>query len=122
MKNINHITVSGNLTADAEKRGKNMPLQFAIACNETRKEGDEWTEYANFFDCVIFGKRADSLKEYLKKGLKVCVSGRLHQSRWEDKDGNPRRAVSIYVDDLEFMAKRGENAKKPETTYDDIPF
>lgn len=105
---INSCMVSGNLTRDAEMRGTGVSvLTFSVAVNERRKnpETDEWEEVPSFIDCVLFGRRAQSLQDYLTKGTKVAVQGRLRQDSWE-ADGQRRSRVQIVVDELEFMSRR----------------
>ncbi len=119
MNNINTVTLSGNLTKDATLR--NNALQFSVAVNNSRKNAEgEWEDYASFIDCVIFGNRAKALEQYLVKGQKVLISGRLNQSRWEDKDGNPRRAVSVFVNELELVS--GKPRKNEPVDSEHIPF
>lgn len=128
---VNSVTISGNLTRDSELRatgGGTSVLRFGVAVNDRRKNRDgEWEDHANFVDCVMFGRRAESLERYLTKGAKVAVSGRLSYSSWEDRDTGQRRSrLEVVVDELEFMSgRRGE--KRPERRRepyadDDIPF
>lgn len=111
---INKTVLCGNLTKDPEKKGTedNPVLTFSIAVNEFVPNKDD---YANYFDCVVFGKRAASLAKVLHKGLKVCIEGRLHQDRYESKEGQKRSKIEIYVNDIEFMSAK-QNAD------DDIPW
>ena len=110
MKNMNKVIICGNVVSDAVFK---KVCRFSIASNTIAKDSDgEWSDYANFFDCVIFGKFGESMEEYLTKGTKVCIEGTLHQNRWEDEDGNKRAKVEIYVDNIELMAKSKEDAKK----------
>jgi len=78
---------------------------------------------------VVFGKRAEALAEYLKKGQLVAVEGKLRQDNWEDKDGNKRSRVEILMDNLHFVSSpkgnnNGANTDVPEDIGDDedIPF
>lgn len=114
MKNINNVTVSGNLVKDAYN-GK--VCTFTVACNEMRKEDDEWVEYPNYFDCVIFGKYGDTMAEYLKKGVKVCINGKLNQSRWVDDDDELHSRVQIIVNDIELLSKQGYKEDKKKKKY-----
>ena len=102
---INNVTLCGNLVRDPEKKGSedNPVLRFSIAVNEFVPNADD---YANYFDCVVFGKRAAALAKVLHKGLKVCISGKLHQDRYETKDGQKRSSVEIRVNDVEFMSAK----------------
>lgn len=108
---INKVIVSGNLTRDAELRTSasgNTVCSFGVAVNERRRtQNGEWEEYANFVEMSIFGRRAEALAQYLTKGTKVAIEGRLHYSSWEDKNGGGRRSkIDVYVDELEFMSGR----------------
>ena len=110
---INHITLSGNLTRDAELRSTQTDvhvLVFGLAFNERHRkpDSDEWEDVPNFVDCVLFGNRAEALAEYLVKGAKVTIDGRLHWSQWETEDGAKRSKHEIIVGELEFMAPRKE--------------
>ncbi|WP_210374684.1 single-stranded DNA-binding protein, partial [Borreliella garinii] len=63
-----------------------------------------------YFDCVIFSKRAESLNEYLKKGKQVVVSGSLKYESWQDKNtGDKRSKINIFVDNLQMFSS-GSNA------------
>lgn len=118
---INTVSISGNITADAKKnetKSGSAVLTFSVAVNERRKNSaGEWEDYPNFIDCAIFGKRAESLAQYLKKGTKVSVSGHLRQSRWE-RDGQKRSKLDIVVDEVEFFAPK----KVQQADEEPIPF
>ena len=102
MKDINTVTVSGRLTRDGELKFTNggfAILNFSLASNYSKKVGDSWEEQANFFDCVVLGKRGESLAQYLTKGQQVMVSGEIRQDRWE-KDGEKKSRISIIANDI----------------------
>lgn len=108
---INKVMISGNLTRDAELRtaaSGTAVCSFGVAVNERRKnQSGEWEDVANFVDCQLFGRRAEAIAQYLTKGTKVAVEGRLHYSSWEDRNGGGRRSkLEVYVDELEFMSGR----------------
>lgn len=110
---INRATISGNLTRDAELRStaSGMPvLSFSVAVNDRRKNNQtgEWEDVPNFIDCTMFGTRAQSLSQYLTKGTKVAVEGKLRWSQWE-RDGQKRSKIEIIVDSLDFMSSRNNN-------------
>ena len=108
---INKVMISGNTTRDAELRATstgNSVLTFGVAVNDRRRNANgEWEDYANFVDCQLFGRRAEALAQYLTKGTKVAIEGRLHYSSWEDRNGGGRRSkIDVYVDELEFLSSR----------------
>ena len=116
---INKVCISGNLTRDPELRalssGTNV-LEFGVAVNDRRKNSNgEWEDYPNFVDCSLFGKRAEKLAQYLSKGQKVAIAGKLHYSSWE-KDGQKRSKLSVLVDDIEFMSRKGDGASNARQT------
>lgn len=125
---INRVTISGNLTRDPELRSTPSGmavLQLGVAVNDRRKNQrtGEWEDHPNFIDCTMFGTRAEKLAQYLGKGAKVAIDGKLRYESWE-KDGQKRSKLSVIVDDIEFMS-RGESApqQREEAVYDeDIPF
>lgn len=131
---INKAFITGNITRDVELRSTGGGLSvanFTVAVNDRRKnqQTGEWEDRPNFIDCTMLGKRAEALAQYLTKGVKVSIEGRLRWSSWEDKNGGGKRSkVEVVVDEVELMA-RGEKrpseaATEPQTgLYDeDIPF
>ncbi len=109
---VNVCAFAGRLTRDAELKYANSgtPIcRFSIANNWSKKQGDQWTEEVNFFDCVMFGRRAEALQKYLTKGTQVTISCEARHDRWQDRDGNSRSKVSFVVDKLTFGGSRGDN-------------
>lgn len=110
---INRVIISGNLTRDPELRQTQSGmavLSFGVAVNDRRKNPStgEWEDYPNFVDCTMFGARANSLANYLSKGTKVSIEGKLRWSQWE-RDGQKRSKLEVIVDELEFMSSRNGN-------------
>ena len=131
--NINRVVLTGNLTREPELRrtATGMAiLDFGLAVNDRRKdENGEWTDYANFFDCTMFGTRAESVSGYLNKGNKVGIEGKLHYGTWTDKKGNKRSKVSVTVDEIELLTPKSVPNATPDvqfsesSVYDEnIPF
>lgn len=116
---INRAAISGNLTRDAELRmtqGGTQVLSFGVAVNERRRnpQTGEWEDQPSFIDCTLFGRRAQAISQYMRKGAKVAVEGRLHQRSWSDRDtGKRRSAVEVIVDEVEFMGSR-QGAQQPQ--------
>lgn len=110
---LNTVAISGNLTRDIELRSTQGGMaigRFGVAVNERRKQGDEWVDYANFVDIVMFGRRAESLAQYLTKGAKVAIKGRLHYSSWQADDGSKRSKLEVVVDDIDLMSRGNQGA------------
>ncbi|MDO5044933.1 MAG: single-stranded DNA-binding protein [Coriobacteriia bacterium] len=127
---INRAIISGNLTADAELRtttSGTSVASFSIAVNERYKnqQSGQWEDRANFIPVTLFGKRAESLAQYLKKGKKVNVDGRLRWSQWQ-QDGKNRSKIEVIADDIELLSQSRESKQATQEAAfdfdDDIPF
>lgn len=110
---MNSVCIIGNLTRDPELR--HLPsgtevAEFGIAVNS--KKGDE--ERADFFDVTTFGKQAEVCAQYLAKGRKVAIEGRLQQDRWQTEGGENRSKVKIVAHRVDFLTPRDENAGSPQ--------
>ena len=106
---INRVIISGNLTRDPELRSTQSGMDvmsFGVAVNDRRRnpQTNEWEDYPNFVDCTMFGNRARSLHQYLSKGTKVAIEGKLRWSQWE-RDGQKRSKIEVIVDEIEFMSR-----------------
>lgn len=107
---INNVILSGHLTSNIELRSTasgSSVLEFSIAVDERKRDQKtgEWSTYANFFNCVMFGSRAESLSKIFEKGMKVAVSGHLRYESWE-KDGQKRSSVRVVAEEVEIMSRR----------------
>ncbi|AEE16855.1 single-stranded DNA-binding protein [Treponema brennaborense] len=105
MADLNHVTLIGRLTRDAELKytsGGFAISNFSIAVNRRRKNGDQWVDEASFFDINLYGKSAENLKPYLLKGKQVAIDGELRQDRWE-QDGQPRSKVVIAANNVQLL-------------------
>lgn len=135
MQGLNTVSIGGNLCRNAELRATASGmavLTFSVAVNESRKnqQTGEYEDYPNYVDCTIFGRRAESISRYLTKGTYVALTGRLHQNRWQNKDGQNRSKLEVTVDNIHFES-RGEQdggyaqqqEEPPADLYgEDIPF
>jgi single-strand DNA-binding protein len=111
--NVNRVFLMGNLTRDVEIRhlpSNTAVAQFGLAVNERYKDRDgNWQERANFFDCEMFGARAEAFARFLHKGRPVFIEGRLRLDRWEDKStGQPRSKVKVIAENFEFVDSKSD--------------
>lgn len=108
---INNVNLSGNVTRDVEKRGTaDKPyITFGLAVTEYKGNGEK---SPMFFSCIMFGKRAASVAEFIQKGAKICVSGQLGSDNYIDKSGIEHTGFSIKVNDLELMSAKREQASQ----------
>lgn len=104
---LNRVTLIGNLTKDPAKKsapsGQSIS-QFSLATNYRT----ETKENVEFHDIVAWGKLADIVNQYVKKGSKVYVEGRLHTNAWKDKKGQNRRTTEVVADNLIMLGHRGK--------------
>ncbi len=86
MGDLNHVSLTGRVVRDAElkRTGANLVVcEFSLANNYSKKTGETWSKKANFFKLAVFGKMAESLCPYLKKGALVGIEAELRQNQWE---------------------------------------
>lgn len=121
---FNQAMIIGNLTRDPELRstpGGQSVASFAVATNRTwTDQSGERKEAAEFHEVVVWGKLGELAKQYLHKGRKVMVVGRLQTRSWET-DGVKRQRTEIVATDLQFLDRAGETtgaaaAPAPSTT------
>ena len=90
---MNKVILMGRLTRDAEMFGqKSKVARFTLAVD--RSYGEDETD---FFNCVSFGKQAEFVEKFLKKGIKVLVTGRLQNNSYEDKQGQVQKNYDVRV-------------------------
>ena len=107
MRGFSKAIITGNLTRDPELRstpnGASV-CSFTVAVNRVYRDASgEQKEDVSFIDCSAWGKLAEMISQYAKKGTGVLVSGRLDQRSWEDKEGQKRSRVEINVEDFNFI-------------------
>lgn len=111
MANLNLVMLIGNLTKDPESRqaGENQVASFSIAVNRKWKGGDGTAkEEVSYFDCEGWRKTGELVMQYLKKGRRVLVSGRLQQDRWQSAEGQNRSRVKIIAESVQFLDSKIE--------------
>ena len=111
---INKVFISGNLTRDPEMRttqGGTVVMGFGVAVNDRRKnpQTGQWEDVPNFV-----------VSQYLSKGTKVSIEGKLRWHSWQDQNGNNRSKLDVIVDEIEFTP-RGQQPQAP-VNDEYIPF
>ena len=107
---MNLVVMIGRLTADAKissTRNGNTVASFSIAVNGLLK--DE----VDYFDIEYYGKGAESIGVYLKKGKQIDLWGRLKQERWQNNDGQNRSRIKLIATHVGLLGP-SENNRKPE--------
>jgi len=120
MPSFNRVTLIGNLTRDPETR--DLPsgttlCEFGLATTRHYKTAaGEDREETCFIDCTAFGKPAEVLQQYLKKGRPLFVEGRLKYDQWDDKNGGGKRSkISVVVENFQFLGSRGDTNENAAT-------
>lgn len=109
---MNSITVAGQLGKDAELRATpngDSVASFYVADSQGKDKPTIW------WNCTIWGKRAEALSQYLVKGQAVTVSGVVTEREYTDKEGNKRKAMDVRVGEIALQGgkRESEPAKKP---------
>lgn len=110
MPNLNKVMLMGNLTRDPELRylPSNTPVVgLGIAINRRwRNQQGEQQEETTFVECEAFGRTAEVINQYLRKGSPIFIDGRLKLDQWQDKEGNNRSKLKVVVDQFQFIDSR----------------
>ena len=148
MKGVNMVVLMGNMTKDAELRytpnGKAV-TSFGLAVNRVFKDAaGEKQSAVDFFDIVSWGKLAEIVSQYGKKGQGIHVLGRLQNRSWEAQDGSKRNKTEVIATEVTLVGGKGNDStpvdspspekgtdepapeeapiKEEEISIDDIPF
>jgi single-strand DNA-binding protein len=118
---MNSLTVAGSLGRDAELKylpNGDAVLNFSVADSQGKDKPTIW------WNCQLFGKRAESLAQYLTKGQAVAVSGSVSEREWTDKEGNAKKSMNVRVNEVALQGKREEPKPKKSDDFDDndVPF
>jgi len=118
MPNLNKVMLMGNLTRDPEPRytPKGVAIaEIGLAINRRWKtEGGEVKEEVTFVDVTFWGKQAETINTYCKKGHPIYVEGRLHLDSWDDKDtGKKQYRLRVVGEGFQFLPT-GDKSEKPE--------
>lgn len=109
---LNKALIIGNLTRDPETKALPSGIQvcsFSVATNRvwTDKNGAK-QENVDYHNVVVFGRQAENVGKYLKKGSSVLVEGRMQTRSWDATDGSKKYRTEIIADRVQFGPRRGE--------------
>ncbi len=115
MKSVNKVILIGNLGKDPEVKytpSGSAVAKFSLATSYRYKDKNEqWQEQTEWHNVVAWARLAEIAGEYLKKGSKVYIEGRLQTRSWDDKITNQKRYMTeVVVNDLVLLGGRGEGA------------
>lgn len=112
MASFNKVIIAGNLTRDPELRylpKGTAVAQFTLAVNRAWKsESGESKEEVNFIDVDAFGRQAEVVAQYMRKGRPLLVEGRLKQDSWEDKTTHQKKSkLKVVLESFSFIDSKG---------------
>lgn len=119
---MNKVILTGRLVAEPEVRYAQGAQPMAVARyrlavdRRFKKEGEPT---ADFIGCVAFGKQGEFAEKYLRKGMKILVTGRIQTGSYTDKNGNNVYTTDIIVEEHEFCESKSNEAGKPATPKTD---
>ncbi len=103
---LNKAFIIGNLTRDPELKALPSGMSvasFGVATNRTWKDANgARQEAADFHNIVVFGRQAETVSQYLKKGSNVCVEGRMQTRSWDGQDGKKQYRTEVVADRVQF--------------------
>lgn len=135
-KSLNRWTGLGNLGRDPEIKstgGGTLVANFSIACSERFKDSaGEWKDRTEWVSCVAFGRTAEIVRDYVKKGSKLYVEGRIKTDSWDDRQSGAKRYKTYVAVDEVLLLDRAEGGQRPaarsqapesaEISDEEIPF
>jgi single-strand DNA-binding protein len=109
---VNKATLIGNLGADPEIRttanGTSVG-NLRIATTDRRKDRDgNWNDHTEWHNVVVFGKTAENVGRFCRKGKQIYVEGRIQTRKWQDRDGRDRYTTEIVADNVRFLSGSGD--------------
>lgn len=115
---MNKAMIIGNLGNDPDTRyldSGDAVTTISVATNRRWKDKNtgEQKDHTEWHRCVAFGKRAETMAKFLRKGSKVYVEGELRTRKWTDKDSVERYSTEIRVDNFEFLDKKEAGDRPP---------
>jgi len=132
-KSVNKVILLGNVGKDPEIRstsGGTMVANFTLATSDRQKDPQgNWQDRTEWHNLVAFGRTAEIIRDYVKKGSKLFVEGKIQTRSWDDKEtGAKRYRTEIIVNDLSLLSGREEgaggysrSAAAPAAGYDQRP-
>lgn len=112
MPNLNKVMLMGNLTRDPEMRylpSNTAVVNLGLAVNRRwrNQQTGEQQEETTFVDCEAFGKQAELLNQYMKKGRPLFIEGRLKLDQWQNREGQQRSKMKVVIEQFQFIDSRG---------------
>lgn len=122
---MNRSVIVGRLTKDVDLRytqnGKAVG-NFTLAVNRPFKNKQTNDFDADFINCVAWGKQAENLAQYMKKGSQVGVDGRIQTRTYDDRDGKTVYVTEVVADNIQFLESRKDNDQNRKQQQENNPF
>ena len=120
-KSLNRATILGNLGQDPEVRTTpqgNTVCNFNVATSESYKDkSDQWAETTDWHRIVLWDRLADVASQYLKKGSKVYIEGKIRTRSWDDKDGVKRYITEIIGSNMLLLDSKPSDESGSSSNY-----
>jgi single-strand DNA-binding protein len=125
MASLNKVLLMGNMTRDPQLSylpSQTAVVEFGLAMTRKFKKQDgSQGEDTCFVDCQIFGKRAEVINKYFKKGEPIFIEGRLKLDTWQGQDGTKRSKLRVFVENFEFIGSRGGKPAEHQDAQAEAP-
>jgi single-strand DNA-binding protein len=120
-RDLNKVILIGRLTRDPELKvvSNTSVASFSIANNNSYTSNGQKKEEVSYFDCEVWGKLAEILRDYGKKGKQLLLEGRLHQSTWDTPEGKKASKIKIRVDSFQLLGGREDGGSSSNKTNSD---
>lgn len=112
---VNKVILIGNLGADPELRNTNSGQAVAylrLATTHKRKVGETWEEQTEWHAVVVWGKDAENVSKFCKKGKQLYIEGRLQTSKWQDKEGKDRYTTEVVAERVRFLGPKSDGGEE----------
>ena len=125
MANYNKVILIGHLTREPQLSylpSQTSVCEFGMAINRVfkKQDGSEGKEIC-YVDCQMFGKRAEVVNKYFKKGDPIFVEGRLKFDQWNAQDGSKKSKLRVFVENFEFVGERKQRQEEQQDSPADEP-
>jgi single-strand DNA-binding protein len=131
-KSVNKVILLGNVGKDPENRstpGGTLVANFTLATSDRQKDAQgNWQDRTEWHNLVAFGRTAEIVRDYVKKGTKLFIEGKIQTRSWDDKEsGQKRYRTEIIVNDLSLLSGRddgsggGARSSGSSSSYDQRP-
>lgn len=110
---MNRVDMIGRLVRDAEVKytqGEKPMVIASLTLAVNRKFKQDGQPTADFINCKAFGKIAEVIEKYVKKGTKIAVTGRIQTGSYTNKDGNKVYTTDVMIEELEFCESKNANS------------